>query len=210
MSGRNILCVIAHPDDLELMAGGSIAKWVDGGGTVNVLTFTDGVWTAPDGTLMRDPEEALAEELTAAEYMGYSVENLRFPAMDLQFRDCHVLEVLRRIEKFRPDTLLCPWSGDLHHDHEVVARITESASRRVPRVLMGQINYYLRSHFTPNIFVDISSTWEKKIKAMECFSGQWGRAGNDWYEYLDTTSRYYGKMIGVQRAEGFISVKYLE
>lgn len=70
-------------------------------------------------------------------------------AMDIQFKDCHVVEVLKRIEKFKPDTLLSPWSGDLHHDHEVVARITASASRRVPRVLMGQINYYLKEFSFP-------------------------------------------------------------
>jgi LmbE family N-acetylglucosaminyl deacetylase len=210
MSGREILCVIAHPDDLELMAGGSIARWIESGASVHVLTFSDGVWTAPDGRLMRDSEEALAEERSAAASLGYSVENLRLPAMNLQFSDSHVLEVLRRIGKYRPDTLLCPWSGDLHHDHEVVARVTESASRRVPRVLMGQINYYLRAHFTPNVFVDISDTWDKKIKALECFSSQWRRAGDDWKEYLDITSRYYGKIAGVHRAEGFVSVKYLE
>jgi len=74
---------------------------------------------------------------------------------------------------------------------------------------MGQINYYLKDFFTPNIFVDISDTWEQKIEALKCFSGQWDRAGTDWYEYLDLTSRYYGKIIGVRRAEGFISGKYL-
>ena len=210
MSKRKILCVIAHPDDLELMAGGTVARWIDSDASVHVLTFTDGVWTAPDGTLMRDTEEALAEERAAAEFLGYTVENLRMPAMDLQFRDSHVREVLQRIEKHRPDTLICPWPGDLHHDHEVVARITESASRRVPRVLMGQINYYLKSFFTPNIYSDITSTWEKKIESLKLFGGQWDRAGDDWYEYLDVTSRYYGKIIGVKRAEGFVSVKYLE
>jgi len=74
---------------------------------------------------------------------------------------------------------------------------------------MGQINYYLNSFFTPNIFVDITDTWEKKIESLKCFSGQWERAGADWYEYLDITSRYYGKIIGVKRAEGFISAKFL-
>lgn len=208
MESRNILCVIAHPDDLELMAGGSIARWIQEGAIVNVLTFTNGVWISPDGKMMRDPNDTLEEEKEAADSLGYSIENLRLPAMDLEFKDCYVLEVLKRIEKNKPDTLLCPWSGDLHHDHEVVSRITCSASRRVPRLMMGQINYYLKNFFTPNLFVDISDTWDKKIDALKCFSGQWDRAGTDWYEYLDLTSRYYGKIIGVKRAEGFISDKY--
>ena len=69
---------------------------------------------------------------------------------------------------------------------------------------MGKINYYLRHFFTPNIFVDITSTWDKKIKAMECFKTQWDRIGDEWYEFLDETSRYYGKICGVERAEAAI------
>lgn len=210
MTPRSILCVIAHPDDLELMAGGAIARWIATGAKVHALTFTDGVWQAPDGKVMRASEEALEEERKAAAYLGYSVENLQLPAMDLEFKDCYVVEVLKRIEQHKPDTLLTPWSGDLHHDHEIVARIAASASRRVPRLLRGQINYYLKDFFTPNFFIDITDTWEQKIEAMKCFAGQWQRAGEDWFEYLDVTSRYYGKIAGVKRAEGFISPKYLE
>jgi LmbE family N-acetylglucosaminyl deacetylase len=206
---RTILCILAHPDDLELMAGGSVARWVKEGHRVHALSFSTGVWTAPDGSLMRKPEEALAEERKAAAYLGYSVENLGYEAMDLAFEDAHVVAILKRIADLRPDILLFPWEGDSHHDHEVVSRIAFSASRRVPTLLMGQINYYLRYLFTPNVFVDISDTWEEKIRSLECYGSQWDRAGTDWYEYLDATTRYYGKMIGVKRAEGFVSRKLL-
>ncbi len=205
----SVLCVLAHPDDLELMAGGSVARWVKEGHTVHALTFTSGAWTAPDGSVMRRPGDALAEEAKAAACLGYTVENLGYPAMDLAFEDAHVLAVLKRIGDLRPDVLLFPWERDIHHDHEIVSRIALSASRRVPTLLSGQINYYLRDFFTPNIFVDISDTWEEKIEALKIYDGQWERAGTDWYEYLDHTSRSYGKMIGVGRAEGFVSRKLL-
>lgn len=204
-----VLCIIAHPDDLELMAGGTIAKWVGEGHAVHVLTFSDGSWTNPNGTCMRAPEEALAEEKKAAAFLGYTVENLSYPAMGLQFDDKLVCEVLTRIDRINADLILCPWDRDLHHDHEVVSRIAISASRRVPKILMGQINYYLRDVFTPNVFVDISSTWDQKIESLKCFKEQWSRAGEDWYKYLDETTRYYGRMIGVERAEGFITKKFL-
>lgn len=206
---RSILGVIAHPDDLELMAGGTLAKWIKEEHKVHVVTFSDGVWTSPEGKLMRDSEEALEEQRKAAEYLGYTVENLKYPAMNLEHKDEYVCEVLRRIDEHNIDTIICPWERDIHHDHEVVSRIAVSASRRVPRILMGQINYYLRNIFNPNYFVDISDTWEQKIKSLECFKVQWKRAKKDWYEFLDITSRYYGKMIGVERAEGFITDKFL-
>jgi LmbE family N-acetylglucosaminyl deacetylase len=206
---RSVLAVIAHADDLELMAGGTVAKWVAEGDAVHVLTLSDGAWTAPDGSRMRDKAEALAEEQRAAACLGYTVENLGHPAMDLKFEDRLVVEVLRRIEQRRVDTLLCPWERDIHHDHEVVSRIAIAATRRVPRVLMGQINYYLREFFRPNVFVDVSATWTKKIAALECYRAQWQRAGKDWYGFLDETTRYYGRMVGVERAEGFVSSKVL-
>jgi LmbE family N-acetylglucosaminyl deacetylase len=205
----NILCVIAHPDDIELMAGGSISKWVTEGHSVHVLTFSDGVWTSPNGVVMREQEGALTEEKKAAGILGYKVENLQYPAMTMSFHDKHVCEVLERVERLQIDTIICPFEKDISHDHEIVSRIAVSATRRVKRVLMGQINYYLRNIFTPNYFVDISDTWADKIKALECFETQWERAGSDWLEYLDQATRYYGKMCGVERAEGFMTNKFL-
>lgn len=205
----NVLCVIAHPDDVELMAGGTLAKWIAEGHSVRVLTLSDGVWTTPDGSVARDATEALVEEAKAAEYLGFTVENLRGPAMDLRFEDRLVREVLRRVEDLTIDTILCPWERDVHHDHEVASRIALAASRRVPRVLMGQINFFVRDIFSPNVFVDISETWEQKIKALECYTSQWSRAGKEWYGFLDQTTRYYGQMVGVERAEGFVSNKLL-
>lgn len=205
----NVLCVIAHPDDVELMAGGTLAKWISEGHSVRVLTLSDGVWTTPDGSVARDATEALIEEARAAQYLGFTVDNLRCPAMDLRYEDRLVREVLRRVEGLNIDTILCPWERDLHHDHEVASRIAIAASRRVPRVLMGQINFFLRDIFSPNVFVDISETWERKIKALEYYTSQWKRAGKEWYEFLDQTTRYYGRMVGVERAEGFVSRKFL-
>jgi LmbE family N-acetylglucosaminyl deacetylase len=204
----NVLCVGAHPDDIELMAGGTISRWVRVGHKVHILTVSNGVWSAPDGTLMRDETEALKEETRAAKALGVKVENLQRPAMDLKFEDNLVCEVLKRIEKLKIDTLICPWEKDIHHDHEVVSRIAVSASRRVPRVLMGQINFYLRDYFTPNFFVDISKTWNQKIKALSCYTTQWKRAGKEWHGFLDETTRYYGRIAGVERAEGFVTKKF--
>lgn len=206
---HSVLCVVAHSDDLEMMAGGTVAKWIKEGHAVHVLTLSDSVWVAPDGSVMRDHATARAEEARAAACLGYTVECLGLPAMDLRWDDRLVVEVLRRIEARSCDTVIAPWERDIHHDHEMASRIAISATRRVPRVLMGQINYYLRNFFRPNVFVDITDTWEQKIEALKCYTTQWERAGVEWYEFLDETSRYYGRMAGVRRAEGFMSAKLL-
>src|SRR5215475_1939744 len=90
----------------------------------------------------------------------------------------------------------------------VMSRIAVSDAQ-VPRVLMGQINYYLRDFFRPNVFVDITAVWPKKIEALQCYGKQWERAGKDWYSFLDEGTRYYGRMVGVERAEGLLSNKIL-
>lgn len=202
-----ILCVVAHPDDLELMAGGTIAHWVAQGMEIDALTLSDGSWTSPDGIVVREREEALADERRAAALLGYHVENLGYSAMNLRFDDALVRDVLLRMERKKYGMLLCPWDRDLHHDHEVASRIALAASRRIPRVLMGQINHYVREVFTPNVFVDISATWTKKVEAISCYEREWVRAGEERVGFLDEVTRYYGRMIGAERAEGFISRK---
>ncbi len=61
-----ILVLSAHPDDLELMAGGSVASWTRAGHEVRGLTITDGGWTDPEGVVRRRGSEAVAEEVAAA------------------------------------------------------------------------------------------------------------------------------------------------
>lgn len=203
---KNILAVIAHPDDLELMAGGAIIKWDRSQKKIHVICLTDGGLVLPSGQIHRSPVDASAEAIRSSERLGYEYRNLGIGNLHLQFDDDIVVEILSDVEKYHIDTIICPHEGDLHHDHQVTARLALAASRRVPNVLMGQINYFLRDFFVPNVFVDISETWEKKIEACMIYKSQWRQ---DWYEFLDATTTYYGKIIGVERAEGFYSPKFL-
>src|SRR5690606_28826638 len=117
--------------------------------------------------------------------------------LELEYKDSIVCEVLKKIEKFDIDTIVTTWNKDTHRDHRVTSEIALTASRRVPNFLMGQVNYYMTDFFTPNFYVDITSEWDDKIKSMSLFASQWKRNENDWTEFLDITSKYYGKMIGV-------------
>jgi N-acetylglucosamine malate deacetylase 1 len=203
---KNVLAVGAHPDDIEIMCGGALLNWLSKGVNVHVVIFTKGGWKSPDGIEVRSSKDAISENRKVVEYMKYtSIKHLNYTALTLNFSDNLVVEVLQQISKHNIDTIIYPWIKDTHHDHEVVSRVVSAASRRVPNLLMGQINYYMNEFFSPNIFIDITNEWEKKIEALQLFSSQWARSGNDWTEYLDVTSRYYGKIIGVKRAEGFIA-----
>lgn len=208
-STHSVLVLGAHPDDVELMCGGTIAKWIAGGCRVHVLTFTDGRWVGADGTQQRSSEQAIEEELAAARVIGYTVENLREPTMELNYEDRLVVEVLKRLHDHDVDTILCPWEDDLHHDHEIVARVGVAASKRVPRVLHGQIASHLRTIFVPNIFVDITDSWQKKIEALKCYRSEWERTDGQWEAAQEQITGYYGQLAGVARAEGFMVRKFL-
>ncbi len=207
---KNVLVVGAHPDDLEWMAGGTCAKMLRAGGKVHLLTLTNGTWRDASGKRHRAEDVALSEARAAADMLGYTVEHLDEPCMDLNFRDALVVKILSCIEKVNADTVICPWIDDLHRDHEITARLVISASRRVPRVLMGQCNWYVfRKTFTPNFFVDITETYALKMKALQCYQTEMKRSGVVWSNYIDNTTANYGLIVGTERAEGFVSYKFL-
>ena len=60
---ENVLAVVAHPDDLEIMAGGSIVKWKKQGKKIHVLLLTDGAWKRETGTWVRSPKQVQEEIL---------------------------------------------------------------------------------------------------------------------------------------------------
>lgn len=211
---ESVLFIGAHPDDLEFMAGGTAKRVIDEGGRVHVLTITNGSWTGPDGSVFRDGGIAIAEAEAAAKAIGYSVEHMGTSDGDervfgISYKDATVTKILDTAQRIAADTIICPWLGDVHVDHQVVARMAIAASRRIPRVLMGQGNWYVGTQtFNPNLFVDISATYEAKMSALECYSSEMARTGSVWLSYHDALTRYYGLIAGVERAEGFVSAKF--
>lgn len=205
---NNILAVVAHPDDLEIMAGGSLIKWLNEGKKVHVLTLSNGISINHHNEPYRLLDDVQNEFANVNISMKYSTsELLDEPTMQIQFSDRLVCEILARIEQYNIDTIVTTWNKDTNHDHEIVSKLVISSSRRVHNVLQGHINYFKDEIFSPNVFVDISDTWEQKIEVIKLYDGVWSKSGKDMYEFLDTTSRYYGKMIGVERAEGFFTNK---
>lgn len=207
---KNILAVVAHPDDLEMMAAGSVAKWISEGKKVHVLVLTNGSWVGPDGNLCRPLNEIKKEVEAVNQMMGYSsYEVLNEETLNLQYKDSLVCEVLKRIKEYSIDTILTSWDKDTHHDHRVACEVAVQAARRVPNFLMGQVNYYLLDVFTPNFYVDITKTLQKKLDCMALFKSQWERSGKDWSEYLSSLVLCNGRVVGVKFAEGFIARRIL-
>lgn len=151
---KSVLVIGAHPDDLECMAGGTVARIVIDGGDVHFITLTKGSWRAPDGKVYREYGIGITEMQNAAKILGYTFESYDYPGLDLTFKDSIVVQILKRCNEMKADTIICPWFDDLHPDHAVAAHIAQSASRKIPRVLMGQVNWYIsKNYFSPNFLL---------------------------------------------------------
>ena len=181
-----VLVVVAHPDDMEFFAGGTVAKMVEGGARVSELIVTNG----ERGTLKLSREKLIrarrAEAQEAATVLGLrSVEFLDYPdGMLSDFRFNEIREkIMRTIRKNRPDTLIT-WDPsapyETHPDHRITATAaTEAASfadlplyhpeqvkNKDDLVTIARTYHIAKHHTNPNHFEDITGQIDKKIQAL--------------------------------------------
>jgi LmbE family N-acetylglucosaminyl deacetylase len=131
LAARRVLAVGAHPDDVELQAGGSLAAWAAQGAEVELACFTAGEKGSPDPET--DPAELgrvrRAEATAAARALGASVPVHFLGAVDgeLEVTMALRLAVARLVRTTRPDVVLGhdPWRRWLlHPDHRAAGLLT--------------------------------------------------------------------------------------
>ncbi|MCK6547321.1 bacillithiol biosynthesis deacetylase BshB1 [Myxococcota bacterium] len=215
--GIDVLAFGAHPDDVELFAGGTVARLVELGYSVGVVDLTRGE-RASHGTV----EERAREADAAAEVLGLTLrenvglpDGLVDPASPEQL--VRVVEVLRRR---RPEIVLIPWIEERHPDHEAAGWLLKKAvffagvtkfdgggERFVPRQIF---QYSMRHRMTPSFILDTSSVWEKKLRAIYCHASQVTRRPGDAptlvsspraIQAIEARDRYHGSMIGAAYGE---------
>ncbi len=222
-AGR-ILVIMAHPDDIEFGAAGSIARWVDEGAEVTYCIITDGAAGSNDPGV--EPEELArrrkAEQIAAAEtigvhdvrFLGYSDGTLR-PTLELR-RD-----LTRVIREVRPDRVVCQDPSTLfvgnwyinHPDHRAAgeAAIYAVFPSAVTRLIFTELleegyephrvkELYLMLTLQPDLYVDITDTIDKKIEALLCHESQVKAEAAEWIKEWNAGM---GKEAGCTYAEAF-------
>ena len=106
----NILAFGAHPDDIEIGAGGTLSKYAEKGDNVTAVVVT----------LPRDKKTRRKESEIAAKVLGINIKLL-----DISFEDLFLSrEIVRRLDGvldyYRPDIIFTHWDGDSHQDHNVL------------------------------------------------------------------------------------------
>jgi len=217
---KSVLAVGAHPDDLEWLCGGTLAKFAKLGTKVSMAVATDGA----AGHMVIPPKE-LAEIRHNEAQKSASVIGADF--YWLGFGDERIFEDLATrvvfvelIRKAKPDLIMTHAPHDYHPDHRVVSRLIFDASfmsglKNVETETpyhpgVQPIAYFdtiTGANFLPTDFVDISDTWATKREMLTNFQSQitWLRDHDkvDFFDMIETQSKARGYQCGVSHAECF-------
>lgn len=193
----------AHPDDVELGAGGTLLKHLRRGDKVIYVVLSKG----EKGGNPREREKELLEVINylgISEYFLFDFPDTRLYEKFLEIKD--TLENL--INVYRPDRIYTHSLSDSHQDHKTVAEAVKIAGRKVKQILSfwAPLTY---NDFRPSYFIDISEFIEEKARILGVFKSQ---SHKDFLkrEVILGINKYYGFMNGVEYAEGFEIVRYIE
>lgn len=217
----NILIVVAHPDDEVLGCGGTIPLLANDGHHIITAIMGEG---STSRTIQQGSVESLSEQSQrVAEILGTNYP-IPFNLPDNRFDTVPLLEVVKYIEgiiwDFQPTIVYTHHSGDLNIDHTTVHRAVLTATRPLVDCPVEEIYTFevpsstewgVFPVFRPNTFVDIHSTLETKIQAMNIY-------GNETREFphprsakaLRARARYWGSVAGVEAAEPFELIRKVE
>ncbi|MGP3684479.1 PIG-L deacetylase family protein [Streptomyces sp. IBSNAI002] len=181
----HVVAVVAHPDDAELLCGGTLLRLHQGGTRVSVLTAThgaNGVSVADSAAGRRLSQEERVLE-SAAAWAGTGIELSCLGLEDGALTaDRHLISLLEaELVRSGCTTLIThsPRGANDHQDHLAVAAAASNAATRVTTchtVLYGE-PHAPRSGFTPTVLVDITDVLDDKVKALHAHQSQAGR----WY-----------------------------
>lgn len=207
----NVLAVGAHFDDVDLGCAGALAKHVKRGDKVSIYVATESGYANTEGKIVRDSVIAKEEGRKSAKIIGADLICGEHDALFLEFEEKVNVDLVRLIEQKKIELIYAHWQGDILHDHYNLARAVLHAGRHVPRILMYRSNWYVSPEiFKENFFIDITDTWSIKEKSILAHESECGRTENKWVDYFKRDALNKGLIAGVEYAEAFELIKWLE
>jgi len=215
----DLLAIGAHPDDVELGCGGTVAHLVRLGRRIGILDLTRGE-LGSRGT----PEQRDDEARAAAEVLGVAVRrNAGLPDGGLDpFDPGQRRTVIEHLRALRPHVLLLPWHEVRHPDHRHAAHLGEEAAFRagLHRIDTGQepfrpvlVLYYMERYpFEPTLIVDTGDDHATKMAAIRAYASQFSARTDDpepatfltrpgFLGGVEARDRYYGESAGFRTGE---------
>lgn len=226
----DLLAFGAHPDDVELGCGGTLAKEISLGKKVGIVDLTRGELGTRGSAEIRDNEAAKAAKILKVAVR----ENLNMRDGFFVNDEKHQLEIIKMIRKYQPEIVLCNAVDDRHIDHPKGSRLVSDACflsglRRIETESDGknqdawrprQVYHYIQwKNIAPDFVVDITGFMEEKMQSILAYGSQFYNPGTNEPDtpiatknFLDSV-RYraqdLGRIIGTDHAEGFTVERYL-
>ncbi len=134
-----------------------------------------------------------------------------FRTFEVEFTEELNAQIIGIVESKKIDSVYTHWIGDIHHDHQAVAKASLHSCRHVPRMLMYRSNWYHSNlDFKGNYYIDITRYFNKKIASLMVHRSELKRTRERWLKFFKNEAENAGQRINVKYAEVFEVVKWLE
>lgn len=226
----DILAIGAHPDDVELGCGGTLAKMISENKKVGILDLTEGELGTRGTAITRKAEAEEASKILSIAYR----ENLKFRDGFFKNDDTHQIELIKIIRKYKPDIILANAVNDRHPDHGKAAKLVYDACflsglLKIQTSYNGGtqdtwrpkhiFNYIQWNEEKPDFIIDISHFLDKKIEACMAYKTQFYDPNSlepntpitsiNFKKSIIYRAENLGRLIGCDAGEGFTSQKWI-
>jgi len=216
----DILAIAAHPDDVEISAGGTVLKSIQQGKKVGIVDLTRGeLGSRGSGDLRMIEAEA------ASKILGISARvNLGLADGFFENNEASLRKIIEQIRIYKPEIVLTNAPSDRHPDHGRASQLVRDAcfysglrkietgqeAWRPKSVYMFNQDYYNK----PDFVVDVTEFWETKMEALKAYGSQFFDpnskepktpiSGEEFFDFLRARSMDFGRPAGYLLAEGFM------
>jgi N-acetylglucosamine malate deacetylase 1 len=220
MKKRKVLVIAAHPDDEILGCGGSIAFHVNKGDEVSVVFMSDGVTSRKNKEVsLNEIDKRKRSALGACAILG-AQEPYFLDLPDNQMDTHSILEITQKLErvidKIKPEIVYTHHGKDLNIDHQLTYLATMTACRPQPESFVYEIYSFeilsstgwgsptMENIFLPNVFIDITTVFEKKMEAIHYYRDELRPSPHARsYDGIESLAKYRGMSVGVKYSEAF-------
>ena len=222
---KNILVVVSHTDDETIGMGGTISNHVKDGDKVFAISMTDGVSSRGAINEIEANKRAAAAE-RASNILGFEwLQGGNF--LDNEMDKNSLIEVVKFIENAKniskPDIVYTHSASDLNIDHRIVSEAVLTAFRPQPNETCKEIRVFevssatdyghksVTSTFYPNLYIDISNTWNKKLLALKEYAVEMRDYPHTRsLEGIENLSKLRGNQVGLHQAEAFEIIRKIQ
>jgi bacillithiol biosynthesis deacetylase BshB1 len=226
----DILAIGAHPDDVELSCGATLAKEVSNGKKVGIIDLTRGELGTRGTAETRDEEAS-----NAAKILGvHTRTNLRFADGFFINDKAHQLEIIKMIRYYKPEIIICNAIDDRHIDHPKGSQLVSDACflsglKKIETIFNEEtqepwrpklVYHYIQwKDIEPDLVVDVTGFMDIKVKSVLAYKTQFFDpnskepetpiSSKNFTDSVDYRARNLGRLVGVEHAEGYTVERFV-